>query len=378
MPSAPRWRQGPSDIRVVCSSISRRSAAPSSVRAPSPSSRPRSTSPAEASLHCSGDHPRLCWAKPTVKPVPVATWVISASMPESPAESQRVQVGVAAVLAQERHRVPEHEVRLVGPGQVGVGGVERAVLAGGALAGLAGELGGLGHRGRGHLLAQQPPQRRVGGAQPGVDDVGGCRGRPDARHRARDQRRVEVEERGRHDAGPDRAHRGGALGEVLGARLRDPRAAPAPRRPPGRSRSASAGARAGPRGRRRRRGRRCRSVQPRRSPSHAEPARAPGTLGPMASWPARAPLGGLAPRRRAFVLALLGVGAVLAGADRDRGGPRVPGAAARRPRGPRRRGARARLRRQPRGVHRAHRAPARRGSPLGDRRAARPAAPATS
>jgi triacylglycerol lipase len=31
----------------------------------------------------------------------------------------------------------------------------------------------------------------------------------------------------------------------------------------------------------------------------------------MASWPARAPLGGLAPRRRAFVLALLGVGAVL-------------------------------------------------------------------
>ncbi len=31
----------------------------------------------------------------------------------------------------------------------------------------------------------------------------------------------------------------------------------------------------------------------------------------MASWPARAPLGGLAPRRRTFVLALLGVGAVL-------------------------------------------------------------------
>jgi triacylglycerol lipase len=31
----------------------------------------------------------------------------------------------------------------------------------------------------------------------------------------------------------------------------------------------------------------------------------------MATWPARAPLGGLAPRRRAFVLALLGVGAVL-------------------------------------------------------------------
>ncbi len=31
----------------------------------------------------------------------------------------------------------------------------------------------------------------------------------------------------------------------------------------------------------------------------------------MASWPPRAPLGGLAPRRRAFVLALLGLGAVL-------------------------------------------------------------------
>ena len=72
-------------------------------------------------------------------------------------------VAVAAVLAQQRRRVPEVEQRLAGPAEVGVPGVERAPLGGQRVARLPqqpGQLGELG--GVDRLLAQQPGQRRAG------------------------------------------------------------------------------------------------------------------------------------------------------------------------------------------------------------------------
>ena len=72
-------------------------------------------------------------------------------------------VPVAAVLAQQRRRVPEVEQRLVGPGQVGVPGVERAALGGQRVARLAQQPGQLGElRGVDRLLAEQPGERGAG------------------------------------------------------------------------------------------------------------------------------------------------------------------------------------------------------------------------
>ena len=69
-------------------------------------------------------------------------------------------VPVAAVLAQQRRRVPEVEQRLAGPAEVGVPGVERAPLGGERVAGLAQQPGQFGELGRvDGLLAQQPGQR---------------------------------------------------------------------------------------------------------------------------------------------------------------------------------------------------------------------------
>ena len=68
---------------------------------------------------------------------------------------QRGDVPVAAVLAQQRRRVPEVEQRLAGPAEVGVPGVERAPLGGQRVAGLAQQPGQLGElRGVDRLVAR--------------------------------------------------------------------------------------------------------------------------------------------------------------------------------------------------------------------------------
>jgi hypothetical protein len=64
-----------------------------------------------------------------------------------PGHLQRGQVPVAAVLAQHVDGVPEHQVRLGGPGQVGVGGGQRAPGRAGRPRRLAGQAGGIGQTG---------------------------------------------------------------------------------------------------------------------------------------------------------------------------------------------------------------------------------------
>ena len=61
-----------------------RSSLPAAVSSPSPSSRPRTRNPSTPSDHCSRLQPRRRLPNSGAKPVPVATWVISASMPLSP------------------------------------------------------------------------------------------------------------------------------------------------------------------------------------------------------------------------------------------------------------------------------------------------------
>ena len=213
--SSPRCCQGAAAIRSVSASSWARCACPASVSAPSASTRPRARRPASAASHSGWLQPRLAFANSVRNPLPVLVWVTSASMPLRPCAGERGDVTVAAVLAQQRQRVPHDQVRGVGPAQVGVPGVQRAALGGAGAGRLADQPGQREHvDGGDRVLAQQPGQRGVDGDIAGVDD--GRRGGqfPGFGDGPGDQRRVEVVEgRGDH-AGADRAHRGRPAGEV--------------------------------------------------------------------------------------------------------------------------------------------------------------------
>ena len=88
-----------------------------------------------------------------------------------PGHLQRGDVPVATLLAEHVDGVPEHQVRLAGPGQVGVGGGERA--AGGARSQrrLAGQFRRFGQAGRAYLIAQQRPVHLVDGPLPRPQDL---------------------------------------------------------------------------------------------------------------------------------------------------------------------------------------------------------------
>ena len=82
-----------------------------------------------------------------------------------PFGAQQRDVTVAAVLAQQRLRVPQHEVRFVGPRQRGMAGEQRAagtaVVARGER-GVARDARELGQLGRSDRLTERAPQRGVG------------------------------------------------------------------------------------------------------------------------------------------------------------------------------------------------------------------------
>ena len=95
-----------------------------------------------AAAHSSSDQPRVACAAVLVKPRPVAVCETATRARTGPRPARR-DVPVAAVLAEQGQGVEQHEVGLLGPGQVGVPGVQRPAGDGAPLGGGAGELGGL-------------------------------------------------------------------------------------------------------------------------------------------------------------------------------------------------------------------------------------------
>lgn len=65
-------------------------------------------------------------------------------------------MAVAAVFAEDRRGLPEHQMRRVRPGQIAIGGGQRAGGRPGVLGGLAGQPGGFGE-----LRGAQPPSVRA-------------------------------------------------------------------------------------------------------------------------------------------------------------------------------------------------------------------------
>jgi general nucleoside transport system permease protein len=128
---------------------------------------------------------------------------------------KRAAVAVAAVLAQQRYRVPHHQVRGVGPGQLGVPGVQGAALGGAGACRSAGQLGQREHvAGGDDLLAEQAGERGVDGGEARLDHGGRAGQLPGRRDGPGHQARAEViEGRGDH-AAADRPHRGRAAGEI--------------------------------------------------------------------------------------------------------------------------------------------------------------------
>jgi len=128
---------------------------------------------------------------------------------------KRAGVTVTAMLAQQRYRVPHHQVRGVGPVHVRVPGIQRAALGAAGTGRLAGQRGQRAHVGGGDdVRAEQAGKRGVGGGEAGVNHGLRTCQLPGHRNGRGHQARAEVVEgRGDH-AAADRPHRGRAAGEI--------------------------------------------------------------------------------------------------------------------------------------------------------------------
>ena len=212
-PSGPSWRHGGMARSSVRRSRASRAARPASVRAPSASSQPRDRRPAAASAHSSSDQPRYSRRNdPGSWPAAAArTW---ASQPPTPSASREATWPSPR---NSRYRVaPCHRARWGSSGHpraawaANRGRPERVL----ALHGLAGEGGGLGRLRRVGPGPQQPAQGGAGAREPGLEHLGRGREPPGVGDGPADHAGVEVVEGGHHHLGRDRAHGGGAGGEV--------------------------------------------------------------------------------------------------------------------------------------------------------------------
>lgn len=124
-------------------------------------------------------------------------------------------MAVAAVLAQQRQAVPQHQMRFGWPVEVGVSGIEGTALGAAAAGGLAHQLRDRGQvRGGDDVGAEQPGQGRIGGSEAGHHHGSRAGQLPRPGDALGDEGRAEVVERGRDDARADGSHGGGAAGEV--------------------------------------------------------------------------------------------------------------------------------------------------------------------
>ena len=128
---------------------------------------------------------------------------------------QRARVTVTAVLAQQRHRVPHHQVRGIRPVQVRVPGVQRAALGAAGTGRVAEQRGHRDHVSRrDDIRAEQAGQRGVGSGEAGAGHGIRAGQVPGHGNGPGHQARAEVVEgRGDH-AGAYRPHRGRAAREV--------------------------------------------------------------------------------------------------------------------------------------------------------------------
>ena len=119
--------------------------------------------------------------------------------------------------------MPQREVRLLGPLQVRVPGIQRPPGRVATRDGGAGQLRGLGDLGRGEGgVAEQAAVRRVDAAPASRHDLRGLGRVPRRRDELRDQRRLEDEERGGHRASAHASQGRRARGEVGRAPLAHP------------------------------------------------------------------------------------------------------------------------------------------------------------
>lgn len=220
-PGPPRCSYGARSIRSVASSSPLRSSVPSSVSSPSAVSSPRSRSRSDAASQSARRQPREDSSQPIAMPLPVAVWLTRASSGSSSAARS------AARWASPRcSRSSVAACQYARCGSSGTGRPACAAYSGRACrvqpsVARRASCAASAISGGDDLLAEQPAQRRVGGAQPGVQDLRGGGYVPDRGNVPGHQRVVEVVEGRGHRVGADRAHRGGAGGEVDGGGVVD-------------------------------------------------------------------------------------------------------------------------------------------------------------
>ena len=152
-----------------------------------------------------------------------------------PLLDQAGDVGVAAELPQQGHRMPQHQVGGVGPVEGGVGRVQGPAVEGAAVGRLPGQPGGLGHVVTVDGVTQDPPQGGVDAGQSGVEQISRTGQRPGGRDGGAHQVGREVVEGGDHHLGRDRPEGGGTRTRSSPS---GDRRCPRPRRPrPARARS---------------------------------------------------------------------------------------------------------------------------------------------
>jgi len=155
----PSTRQGASASRSVRHSISSRPSRPRSVAWPAASIHPRAASRSRAADHSRALQPRL--AKTSSGAAPMAASDTSASHGSSPAVINAAMCPSPRCSRKHVDGVPNHQVRLAGPGQVGVGGGERVPGSAGRQRRVTGQFRHFGQAGRADQVAEQCPVHPV-------------------------------------------------------------------------------------------------------------------------------------------------------------------------------------------------------------------------